>query len=115
MWRSAVLLLVVITAAGCGKPAPNVATRQFPLTGEILSIKADRTEVTVKHDEVKGFMAAMTMPFAIKDPAQLDGLAAGDLIAATLVVAAEESFLTGIRKTGSVPADRRGAGQKPPM
>jgi protein SCO1/2 len=104
MWRTALLLLVVLVAiAGCGKPAPEVNSRQFPLTGEIVAIKVDRTEITVKHDEVKDFMAAMTMPFAIKDPAQLDGLATGDLITATLVVTDEESYLAGIRKTGSAP------------
>jgi len=48
-------------------------------------------------------MAAMTMPFPIKEPAHLEGLAVGDIIAATLVVTDDEAYLTGIRKTGSVP------------
>lgn len=104
MWRTALLLVaVLVTVTGCGKPAPKVNSRQFPLTGEIVAIKLDRTEITVKHDEVKDFMAAMTMPFAIKDPAQLTGLVTGDLIAATLVVTDEESYLADIRKTGSAP------------
>ena len=106
------LLIALITVPGCGKPAPN--SRQYPLTGEIVAIKSDRTEITVKHDEVKGFMEAMTMPFPIKEAAQLEGLAVGDLIAATLVVTDEEAYLTGLRKTGSVPPDKRGAVQNPP-
>jgi protein SCO1/2 len=73
------------------------------LTGQIISIKADRTESTVKHDDVKGFMPAMTMAFTIKEPKLLDGLRPGDLISATLVITDEEGYLKGIRKTGSAP------------
>lgn len=101
------LLLPCLVALGCAQA--DRPARQFPLTGEILAIKTDRTEVTVKHDEVRDFMPAMTMPFTIKEPAQLDGLAPGDLISATLVLTDEDSYLTAIRKTGTVPPSARGA------
>jgi protein SCO1/2 len=94
------ILLAVMTAASCGAPPPPAHVREFPLTGEVLAIKPDRSEVRVKHDEVKGFMDAMTMWFNIRDPRLLDGIAPGDLISATLVLTAEDSYLTGIRKTG---------------
>jgi protein SCO1 len=106
MWRSTVTLLL-LTALSTGCQKPPVHTREFPLTGEIVAIKPDRTEVTVKHDDVIGFMQAMTMPFPIKDPAVLEGLAPGDLIRATLVISDEESFLTAITRTGSVPPAQR--------
>jgi protein SCO1/2 len=93
-------------AAGCkSSPPPNV--REYPITGQVLTIKPDKTEVTVKHDDVPGFMPAMTMPFAIKDPKLLDGLAPGDLIKATLVVTDEESYLSAIQKTGEAPVTDR--------
>ena len=57
----------------------------------------------MKHDEVKGFMDAMTMWFNIRDPKLLDGIGPGDLISATLVLTAEDSYLTGLRKTGARP------------
>jgi len=108
---AALALLVVLAAvAGCRQaPPPAVASRQYPLTGEVLAIAADRSAITVKHDEVKGFMEPMTMDFEIKDKTQLDGLAAGALIAATLVVTDEGAYLTGIRRTGTVTPDRRDA------
>jgi protein SCO1/2 len=110
MWRNTwTLLLLTALSTGCQKPA--VHTREFPLTGEIVAINLDRTEVTVKHDDVVGFMEAMTMPFPVKDPALLQGLAPGDLIKATLVITDEESFLTGFTKTGSVPPGIRAAVQ----
>ena len=98
------ILLAVAGAAGCGAPLPPEKIRQFPLTGEVLAVKADRSEVQVKHDEVKGFMEPMTMWFNIKDPRLLDGIAPGDLISATLILTAEDSYLTAIRRTGSRPS-----------
>ena len=98
-----IIAAVLPLAAGCSAPPPPANVREFPLTGEVLAVKPDRSEVQVKHDEVKGFMEPMTMWFNIKDPALLDGLAPGDLIGATLVLTAEDSYLTAVRKTGSRP------------
>ena len=102
-------LLLFALSAGCRAPAPPENVRRFPLTGEVLAIKADRSEVQVKHDEIKGFMDSMTMWFNVKEPTLLDRLAPGDLISATLVLTAEDSYLTGIRKTGSRPAGEASA------
>ena len=49
------------------------------------------------------------MWFNVKDPRLLDGIAPGDLISATLVLTAEDSYLTGIRKTGSRPPGQAAA------
>jgi protein SCO1/2 len=97
------LCVAMAAASACSAPPPPASVREFPLTGEVLAIKPDRSQVQVKHDEVKGFMDAMTMWFNIKDARLLDGIAPGDLISATLVLTAEDSYLTGIRKTGSRP------------
>lgn len=102
---------VLTLAAACSAPPPPASVREFPLTGEVLALKPDRSEIQVKHDEVKGFMEPMTMWFTIKDPALLEGLAPGDLLSATLVLTAEDHYLTGIRKTGSRPP---GAAPAPP-
>jgi protein SCO1/2 len=101
----AVSLFVPISlAAACSSPSRAPASvREFPLTGEVLAVKPDKSEVQVKHDEVTGFMDAMTMWFNVKEPRLLDGIAPGDLISATLVLTADDSYLTGIRKTGSRP------------
>jgi protein SCO1/2 len=108
-FRALMLLALCTGIAGCGTPPRPVNVREFPLTGEILSIKPDKSEVRIKHDDVKGFMEAMTMWFNIKEPRLLDGLAPGDLVKATLVVTDEESYLSSLQKTGSRPA-----GEPPP-
>ncbi len=86
--------------AGC-RPAPAVPT--YTLTGQILVVKPDTNEVLVKHDDIPGFMPAMTMPYVVKDPALIRERAAGDLITATLIVAPEGAFLSALTKTGAAP------------
>ena len=76
----------------------------YELTGQILAVKPDTNEVLVKHEDIPGFMPAMTMPYTVNDPALLKERAAGDLIKATLVVVSgERPYLTAVTKTGSAP------------
>ena len=111
---AAMVFAALAAAAACGSSPPPASDRQFPLTGEVLAIKPDKSEIQVKHDEVKGFMEPMTMWFSIRDPRLLDVLAPGDLVAATLVLTAEDSYLTGIRKTGSRPPGEASVPPPPP-
>lgn len=101
MHRVAILLLVALTAsAGCRRE-PEVRTYQ--LQGQVLAVKADTNEILVKHEDIPGFMPAMTMPYVVKDAAILKDRAPGDLITATLMVAPGEAWLSAITKTGSAP------------
>ena len=96
----------LLFAAGCSR-APEARTYQ--LTGQILAVKAETNEILVKHDDIPGFMPAMTMTYAVKDAALIKDRAAGDLITATLVVEPSLAHLSAITRTGSapVPADAR--------
>ena len=47
--------------------------------------KSDRT-ATIAHEDIKGYMPAMTMPFKIKNDADLEMLKPGDQVTGTLVV-----------------------------
>jgi protein SCO1/2 len=90
----------MIAVAGCGRPS-TVPT--YELTGQILVVKPETNEVLVKHEDIPGFMPAMTMPYVVKDPALIKGRVAGDLITATLNVAPEGPFLSALTRTGSAP------------
>jgi protein SCO1/2 len=104
IWISFVLLSL-IAPAGC-RPAAE-PDRRYPLRGQILAIGANPVsglrEVSVKHEDIPGFMPAMTMSYTVKVPALLDGLAAGDLFTATLVLKQGEMYLEAIKKTGHQP------------
>ena len=60
----------------------TVAVAQtVPVDGEILKIDPDQNKVTVKHGPIKNLdMDAMTMVFAVADPAMLKAVKAGDNI-----------------------------------
>jgi protein SCO1 len=98
--RTAITLLAVLVllpSAACRRQPP---ARRFTLTGQVLAVSANGDEITVRHDEVKGFMPAMVMPFKVKDRALAKGRLPGDLVKATLVVTDEEASLEAVEKTG---------------
>jgi protein SCO1/2 len=77
--------------------------RTYPLRGQILGIEQPRPDgrrqLTVKHEDIPNFMPAMTMPYAVQEPAER--VQAGDLVTATLVVnPGGEVYLTNLKKTG---------------
>ena len=92
----------VVLAAACGRPVPRNA---YALQGQVLSIDAPRRSLTIKHGEIKGLMPAMTMPYTVKDEKLLSGIAAGDLVDATLVIGSNDAYLSTIARTGSAPLD----------
>ncbi len=80
------------SAAGCGKSPststaePRRSTTEYPLTGIVRNVDASAGRVTIRHDEIPGFMDAMTMPFTLKNPKDLDKVRPGDKVEATLLV-----------------------------
>jgi protein SCO1/2 len=89
-----VFVITCVGAAACSR------AREFELQGQILAIDRDRQEVTIKHDDIRGFMPAMTMPFKVRDARLLEGRSPGDLVKATLVVEDATGHLSSLEKTG---------------
>ena len=87
-------------AIGCGS---ETDTRRYPLKGQIIARDTGRQELTVKHEDVPGFMPGMTMPFRVPDAAEFASVAPGDLVTATLVVEETAGYLTAITRTGTAP------------
>ena len=81
--------------AACGSGA-----RQYELRGQVLEVDASRQTLTIKHEEIVGFMSGMTMPFRVREPGLLDDRRPGDLVQATLVVEDADAYLIAIEKTG---------------
>jgi protein SCO1/2 len=101
--RGARGILLLLIASACSRTPPP--PKQFELTGQILAIQPERSEVLVKHDDIKGFMPAMTMPYKVQDGSLLAGKEPGDLIRATLVVGEVEAHLSSMTKTGHAALD----------
>ena len=76
----------------CG-PRRNANEKRYPLKGKVIEVnKAERT-ATIKHEDIAGYMPGMTMPFKIKNDADLEMLKAGDEVSATLIVTDVDSWI----------------------
>jgi protein SCO1/2 len=91
------LLGALLSANACSRPAN---ARQYELQGQILGIERERSEVVIRHEDIKGFMPGMTMTFKVPDAQLLAGKEPGDLVTATLVVEDVEAYLTALTRTG---------------
>src|SRR5205809_8003417 len=94
--------LLAIVAAACVKSSDQ---RQYTLQGQVISVTANRQEATIKHEEITGLMPAMTMPYKVRNPKLLDGIAPGDLINAKLIVVPNDAYLTDVKKVGQAPLE----------
>jgi protein SCO1/2 len=92
------IVTVLLVSAGC-----SGGERRYPLTGQVLAVDTVRQEITVKHEDIRGFMPGMTMPFKVKDAGQVSAVRPGDLIEATLIVEESTGYLADIRRTGEAP------------
>jgi protein SCO1/2 len=94
----------LVTSGACGPSAPQART--FKLQGQVLSVDPNHQQAVIKHEEIKGFMSAMTMPYKLQDPKLADGIQPGDLINATLVVVSNDAYLSEVHKVGTAPLEQ---------
>ena len=102
MRRAVEILVVLCLVSGCG---PSQESRQYPVKGQILRIDPARQEVLVSHENIPGFMSAMTMPYKVKDAALLKGKEPGDLFTATLVFEEVVPYLSTLTRIGHAPIE----------
>jgi protein SCO1/2 len=96
-------LCLAVLGTTCGRKSDQ---REYTLQGQVLAVTPNHQQATINHEEIKGFMAAMTMPYAVHDPKQLEGIAPGDLINAKLVVLPSDAYLTDVKRVGQAPLPR---------
>ena len=92
-------VLVVIAALVAAASCSNAKT--YEMRGQILGINRDKMEILVKHEEIPGLMAAMTMPWKVQHANMLDNLEPGDLITSEVVVDNNQGVITKITKLGT--------------
>ena len=109
----ALLMLYSCLLPSCGKKEEKRTDLvTFPLRGEVVGIDTAQRVVTVAHEAIPNYMNAMVMPFKVKDPTLLQGIAVGDSIGATLAISRTESWLETVRlmrkgeKVEAMPADQ---------
>src|SRR5208282_5452465 len=92
-------------------PAAQEQAKRYHLAGKVVSIDQQQATVNVEGQEIPGFMAAMTMPYPVRDAKALSFLSPGDEITADVVVAGDGYYLENIviTKKGA-PGDAKPTG-----
>jgi len=110
-WMSVLLGLGLgLSQTGCRQESQGPAMagtnvtevpREFAVRGVVRRVEPERRSVVVKHEEIPGFMPAMTMPFDVKEPKELQGLKPGDQIAFRMLVTTNDGWIDRIQILGS--------------
>lgn len=96
----ALVVACLCLAASCGRSGNE---KRYDLKGKVVAVEPDKHLVTVAHEEVKGLMPGMTMPFTVPNQSDLQILAPDDEITATLVIDGSHSWLEGLIITRQSP------------
>ena len=86
-----ILLILVLLTLAFGACRHN--EKRYELKGKVVMVEREKHLVTVAHEEVKGLMPAMTMPFTVEKDSDFDALAPDAQLTATLVVDGAHSWL----------------------
>ncbi|HYJ45307.1 MAG TPA: SCO family protein [Pyrinomonadaceae bacterium] len=85
------LPLCALLTACQSKPEPQ--GKRYELKGVVVSVDKPHSSALISHEEIKGYMEAMTMSYTLKDAWPLDVMKPGDQIQATLVVTDASAWL----------------------
>jgi len=92
-WLAGLSMAFALTACQTEKPLPQ---QRFDLRGKVVAVDRNEGTVTLAHEAIPGYMAAMTMAYPVKDKWAFDVLKPGQTVHATLVVASDRAWLEGI-------------------
>ena len=81
--------------------AEPASARTFQVNGRVRKVDLTEKIVTVAHEEIPGYMPAMTMPLTVKNVVLLAGLQAGDEIHFELSVTDDDSWISALEKIGA--------------
>ncbi|MBN2242316.1 MAG: SCO family protein [Acidobacteria bacterium] len=70
------------------------------MKGKVVAVDPERRQATLEHEEIPGYMGAMTMPFNVGEQWALSALSPGQKVEATLVVQEGRSWIENIRISG---------------
>ena len=98
------LILSAMKSDGYSPPKGGgmAKAQTFRSRGVVKEINRENRQITISHEAISNYMAAMTMPFRAKDVKELAGLQRGDEITFQLHVTKTESWLDHLTKIGTV-------------
>ncbi len=97
MMRFAIALMLALAVALPDFVSAQAKPGRHAVRGMVLSVDAARKTVVVSHDSIPNVMAAMAMPFEVKDARELEGVVPGAIVSFTLVITQESGLAEGLR------------------
>lgn len=83
-------LSIVFLFTACQKATPTQTSsadaKRYPFRGKVISVDQGAKKATIEHEDIPGYMRAMTMDFPIREDWVWGDLAAGSEVRADLVV-----------------------------
>ncbi len=82
------LLIIACRPQESKTPEPNAETevKTYGLRGEVIEVIPEDRLAVIRHEDIPGWMKAMTMDFPVKDPADFEKLKPGVRIEAKVYV-----------------------------
>lgn len=105
-------MLPVLLFSGCDRPEAHpkdsgqraldfpTNVTAYQVKGVLKEIRADGGKAVIKHEEIPGYMEAMTMQLEVRNTNELAGLQSGDQIAFRLLVTDTDAWIDHVQKTG---------------
>src|SRR5215475_12247327 len=91
--KSILAVLAALLLLSCGAQKPAEPIKKYPMRGEVTQLDAEHQVAIIKHEDIPGFMHAMTMEYGIRDKQDFAKLHAGDRIDATVFVQGDDYWV----------------------
>lgn len=108
-WLAALAVLI----AACGGSKPQEPAKEYSMKGVVLRIDTQVRTAVIKHENIEGWMEAMTMEFPIRDAKEFEKLTVGKRILATVYATGDEYWIGDIREAPAEVSPEKGAGSEP--
>ena len=89
--------LILILFLNCGKNE-----QVYPAVGVIHEVIPEKREMIIHHDEIPGFMMAMTMTLKVDESVKMENWERGDSINFDIVIAGNNGFVRSLEHQGKV-------------
>ena len=88
-----IITLSLLLVVGCSK-------KSYPVSGTIIEVRKDSNEFLIHHDEIPGFMMAMTMPFKLADSLDINRFGVGDSLKFRLEMEENKAYAANFQLLG---------------
>jgi len=92
----ALAAMLLFACAKAQEPAKQ-PIKQYPMHGEIMQLDPEHQVATVKHENIEGFMHAMTMDYGFRDKKEFAKLHKGETFDATLFVQGDDYWVGNVK------------------